>query len=177
MVDYQAFVRIVTQVLNHLAEEEAGVPQVFVSGEFDSNQTDFERKCNQLEIGVLAGSELVGKACLPLLRLIIDDGVENLWDKIVEAGITLETPVHEVATKLATFEEQYGKVHEIETGQLHDKLMGVRNGEAVMIPVLRNIDEMDLYTLKRIRAEFERIEEEFAVDQAEAVAVETAPWR
>lgn len=46
---------------------------VFIDGEFDSNQTKFERKSNMCEIGVLSNSNDVGHCLLFFLRMIIDE--------------------------------------------------------------------------------------------------------
>jgi len=47
--------------------------KVYFSGEFDSNQTDFERMSNRLEIGVIARSKRVAIALLMLLRMSVDN--------------------------------------------------------------------------------------------------------
>ncbi len=50
--------------------------QIFVSGEFDSNQTKFEEQSNNLEIGVIARSETVGHTLLFFLRMLTDNNFD-----------------------------------------------------------------------------------------------------
>ena len=47
--------------------------KIFVDGEYDSNQTKFERMSNKCKIGVKANSKTVGYVLLFFLRMIIDD--------------------------------------------------------------------------------------------------------
>ena len=87
------------------------VTKVYFSGEFDSNRTEFEELSNQLKIGVLAPSAIIGKACLRLVRYIIDDHENSLFKRDLEdayqhfecdrAGIT------RLVYYLAYTEEQY----------------------------------------------------------------------
>lgn len=140
--------------LHNLDEDEdnLGVPHIFVSGEYDSNQTDFERKCNQLEIGVLSSYEVVGKACLPLLRAIIDNNLDGLFYRLTcinEEEFDKNTHPLEVADILAEFESQYGSAHPI-TKNPQVTLMGIRDGVVKELVINKKVDEMDLYTLPRI---------------------------
>lgn len=152
-------VQLLRQTLQHLKQvgPDWEAPQIFVSGEFDSNQTDFERKCNHLEIGVLSGSELVGKACLPILRAIIDDSLDNLLDRLSDpdlmdgAEITAQTTPAELAKVLSTFEWQYGSQHKI----VQDAQVTLMNAQVGEYSLKKRVDEIDLYTLPRITAEFE----------------------
>lgn len=53
-------------------------PRLFIDGEFDSNQTKYERKSNHGKIGVVASSDLEAKVLLVYLRIIIDKNWEYL---------------------------------------------------------------------------------------------------
>lgn len=46
--------------------------RIYFSGEYDNNQTDFERASNYLEMGVIANNKITGVILLHLLRIIID---------------------------------------------------------------------------------------------------------
>lgn len=47
--------------------------KIYFSGEFDSNQTEFEKQSNHLEIGVIAKSKQGGLVGLRILRYIVDE--------------------------------------------------------------------------------------------------------
>ena len=46
---------------------------MFIDGEFDSNQTEFERKSNYIEIGAKSMTNVGGYVLLAIMRMIIDD--------------------------------------------------------------------------------------------------------
>lgn len=50
--------------------------KVYFSGEYDSNQTKFERASNDYEVGVIANNHHIGRILLRLLRIIIDDNID-----------------------------------------------------------------------------------------------------
>jgi hypothetical protein len=158
--DYQ-LVQVLRKTLKDLknVDPDWEAPQIFVSGEFDSNQTDFERQCNQLEIGVLSGSEIVGKACLPILRAIIDDNLDGLLDRMGDPErmddqeITADTTFEEVAKILGTFEWQYGSQHKI----IDDVQVTLMNAEVGDYSVKKRVDKIDVYTLPRIIKCFEEL--------------------
>lgn len=132
--------------------DKLSVPHIFVSGEFDSNQTEFERKCNQLQIGVLSSFPSIGKACLPLLRAIIDDNLDGLFFGLTfmnKEEFEKNTHPAKVANILAELESQYGSSHPI-TQNPNVTLMGIRNDKVENIVVTKTVDQMDLYTLPRI---------------------------
>src|SRR5207253_588593 len=69
------------------------VPKIYFSGEYDSNQTKFERQSNQLEIGVLASNKSSGLIMLRLLRIIIDVRP----DMLLEDALGLDNKNEQVA--------------------------------------------------------------------------------
>ena len=68
------YIELVSAIFDHLETIPAdwNEEKIFISGEFDSNQTEFERMSNALEIGVVANSKGVGHSMLVFLRMIID---------------------------------------------------------------------------------------------------------
>jgi len=152
---------IIFKVLDYFLDnlddtDQLSVPHIFVSGEYDSNQTEFERKCNQLEIGVLSSFTIIGKTCLPLLRAIVDDNLDGLFYRLTcmnEEEFDKNTHPLEVADILAEFESQYGSSHPI-TQNPNVTLIGIRKKKVKNIMVTKSVDQMDLYTLPRIVALF-----------------------
>ena len=56
----------------YFLQNRSGEDRVYFSGEFDSNQTEFEKLSNHLEIGVIAPTKIEGLVLLRLLRMIVD---------------------------------------------------------------------------------------------------------
>jgi hypothetical protein len=63
-------------------QDRSGEMKVYFSGEFDSNQTEFEKKSNHLEIGVMASTKIEGLILLRLLRIIVDKNYRLLLEDI-----------------------------------------------------------------------------------------------
>ena len=73
-VDALEHIETVKAIFDFLANQEVDWPEdkIFIDGEYDSNQTEFERASNQGEIGVLSNNDNVGHCLLFFLRMIID---------------------------------------------------------------------------------------------------------
>ena len=68
------YIELVSAIFDYLENVPADWTEekIFISGEFDSNQTKFEHMSNNLEIGVVSNSKGVGHSLLVFLRMIID---------------------------------------------------------------------------------------------------------
>jgi hypothetical protein len=67
---------------NYFLQNREGELKIYFSGEYNSNQTKFERASNHLEIGVIAPSEAEGLVLLRLVRIIIDRNYTLLMDDL-----------------------------------------------------------------------------------------------
>lgn len=79
--------------------------RLFIDGEFDSNQTKYEKKSNYGEIGVIASSDVEAKVLLVYLRTIIDKN----WDYLVNMFDPEAVELNEkrILSKIALSEFQY----------------------------------------------------------------------
>src|SRR3954454_8875419 len=76
---------LLERVFTHLEEvsQKSTAPEkLYFSGEFDSNQTEFEQMSNHLEIGVQANDKPVGLILLGFLRIIIDKHPNLIWFRL-----------------------------------------------------------------------------------------------
>lgn len=95
------------KVIEHISiyPEDYNEDHMFFALTYDSNQTLFEKKSNQLKIGVVAKSKTVGLVLLFLLRLIIDNNYDlanlALEDEEMNKGIDYFISVYE------KYEEEY----------------------------------------------------------------------
>jgi len=86
---------VLLAVLDHM-ESQASVGsspppplRVFVDGEFDSNQTEFERMSNRGEIAILAPTNDIGHTLLFCLRVIVDKRPDLIDCMTTEDGAAL----------------------------------------------------------------------------------------
>lgn len=139
----------------HRMPSEWPVPRLFIDGEFDSNQSDFEFLSNQGRIGVIASSEKAGHVLLLLLRIIIDDRPDRFGTIFTAeyqdhiSGEDENTPkqlqtMEDIVNYLATFETEYTTIYELKK-PIEVKLCGET--------IRPRLDQIDIWTLPRIRAE------------------------
>lgn len=69
-VEMVQLIEQLTESISELSQQHNNY--IYVDGEFDSNQTKFEKLSNQKKIGVCAKNDSQGYAMLRLLRIIID---------------------------------------------------------------------------------------------------------
>jgi hypothetical protein len=142
--------------------------KMYFSGEFDSNQTAFERASNHLEIGVIANNKTTGVILLRLLRILTDSAntgakyLDLLWPSRLEieegededwpADLPKDgtkVPFKWLINMLAESETAY-----LTTGSLNDSfkttLCGYKNGQYNETVIEKRLDEVDAWTLKRI---------------------------
>jgi len=134
-------------------------PKIYFSGEFDSNQTKFEYKSNNLEIGVLAYNKTVALVLLRFLRIIIDDNTDLLiedsfWSEVTEfdaeGNYITETykaqeklDITEIIRKISDKEEDYMNCFSL-NGSIHTNFIKEEEN------FVKRLDEIDIWTLPRI---------------------------
>lgn len=162
------YFRMIHTILGHLEKLiKPGHIKIYVDGEFDSNQTDFERRSNNIEVAVMATSDIVGYCLLRIVRMIVDRNFELLeyvidYDKIVDdfpedstraelyRMIFGDLPIMKIIKKMAKCETLYTKSFNI--GEpITVTLLGIDNGEVVDIPIEKTIDQIDIWTINRVR--------------------------
>ncbi len=142
------------EYLQMVPASEDGV-RLYIGGEGDSNQSNFERLSNNLKIGVLAPSCKVGYTLLSLLRVIIDYNIDYLVGTIHRH--------HEYCCKLPggqrdkrqnmSMRDLVDIMYNIEMDSstvsefgLTDKIQRVRNSTKV---TETTIDQVDIWTISR----------------------------
>lgn len=132
--------------------------KVFVDGEFDSNQSKFEKMSNQCQIGTLAKSEIVGKALLAFLRIIIDkhDVGSRINDVIFmvydcsEEEIKIDYNIDTVIKFLADSEDDYTEFFDYDK-PITAKLSECRDGIIYVKHINEKADDMNLWNISRIK--------------------------
>jgi hypothetical protein len=157
------YVEILKNVISLLKETKDDLPgyHVFISGEWDSNQSKFEKKSNHAKIGVLAKSKRVGYTLLHFLRMIIDDhpylALINMEDYATEHDHPMENGFSSITEDqilkvLENAETAYGSIHD---GVIEVTLTSPRGKEEIK----KKWDEIDLWTFARIeKALFELLD-------------------
>lgn len=126
--------------LKAIEESSKDEVKVHFSGEFDSNQTKFEKLSNQLKLGVVARSKLFARATLRLLRFQVDNN--PLYDYAQELMDGEPLTYTNLIKTLADQESQYGKAYPLGI-TFTVKYCG---GETLT----RDITDIDLWTLRRM---------------------------
>jgi hypothetical protein len=137
-------------------------PKIYFSGEYDSQQTEFESGSNKLKLGVLAYNETVALVLLRFLRIIIDD----VTDFLTEDSFCTYVSIFDTKSNCITEIEKIDK--EIEIKEI---IKRISEGEETYIqsfsldqPIHTNfvqeeynftkrLDEIDIWTLPRIMKE------------------------
>lgn len=145
--------------------------KIFIDGEYDSNQTKFERDSNDGKIGILSNSDNVGHCLLVFLRMIIDrnfsffffmfdiepiydsDGVEdddNVVDEVdrTNFNLTMMQIFNVLKKQERTYTTIFGKNDPIKI-----ELMNVGGKHIINKKAL----DVDLWNLSRIRDELLRL--------------------
>lgn len=142
--DYDKHVKIIAKLVSYMRTVEDAATnntRLFIDGEYDSNQTEFEAQSNLCRIGVSAKNTKVGHALLHLLRIHIDNNyflMEAFLDDKEQDSFT----VSELFEILAEKETEYTTVYE-KGARVKDV-----NGRAV------KRSSIDVWTLDRISAAF-----------------------
>jgi len=142
---------IIDKILDRLTElNQTGEDHIYFSGEFDSNQTEFEELSNKLKLGVVAKSDLVGRALLRLVRMIIDKHPNLLSYDIGSVLEELETLtltglIEYIAEEESNYGEKFG-VNDTFTTTLYG-----RGSEITIKKTLSGVN--DVWTLERVKKE------------------------
>lgn len=124
--------------------------RIYFSGECDSNQTDFERMSNHLQVGVMAKNPHVAYAMLRIVRAIIDHNEYALELELEEIGHykeLIQSYCDDEITHSCSFKL---------TDRLRRTLTGcvMKSGKPKIIKnkIQRDISEVDIWTLPRLEA-------------------------
>jgi hypothetical protein len=158
-MDPEKFREAMLGVLDKLGESERDWEEdkIFVDGEFDSNQTDFERQSNRCEIGVKARSKLEGYILLFFLRMIVDKyfalGIVWIVDNddddlnINPNSISID----DIIKVYKGLETQYTSIHD-QNDSVRVELSGYSSTKGYYAEKIDvKPDEMDIWDLGRIR--------------------------
>ena len=139
---------LIKDIFTHLKENSNNNKlKIYIDGEMDSNQTDFEKKSNSCKIGVLASSEKIGYSLLLFLRMIIDNNM-NLLIWIFEDKPNINIDMATVMKTVEKYETNYTDVYE--PGQSITRTL---YKQCIPIHINKNIDEIDIWTLAKIETE------------------------
>jgi hypothetical protein len=125
---------------------------IYFSGEFDSNQTKFENKSNNLKIGVVAKSQKIGCAGLRFLRYIIDDRLHDLYDDDLTCFHEDETSDYSISNfieYLAMLEDVYMSCFKL------DEIYSVELSDGTSIRTTKR--DVDKWSIKRLKKEIEQL--------------------
>jgi hypothetical protein len=103
-------VNSIQSYLEKLSKESTQPYKIYFSGEFDSNQTDFEKQSNHLEIGVIANDKTVGLVLLRFLRIIVDEYPFLIWNSLgFDDGVKKDTTIElkRLVHKMSNYEKTY----------------------------------------------------------------------
>ena len=155
--DYKHFLLDILYYLKK-KDKEWDEDKIFVGGEGDSNQTEFERKSNHCEIAVLANSKILGYALLFFLRMIIDEHFTLLlmiiFDEYEESFDIESIHISDIINNISNHETTYTNIfrkNEIPT----TKLIGWENGKIVTKKYSKKYDGIDLWDFERIKTYIE----------------------
>lgn len=133
--------------------------RIFIDGEYDSNQTKFEEKSNNLKIGVRARSTVKGYIALLFLRIIIDENYGFLLDNLSQDGSDYDNDVTlpSAVEKLKDVETEYTTVYapgesiEVELWRRDDS-----GGQSTHTVTAKESD-IDLWDLSRLDKELSAV--------------------
>lgn len=144
---------VIRELIKMERETNKAEEKVYFSGEFDSHQTEFEEKSNHLEIGVLARSGIVGKACLRLVRYIIDNHGTVLFETDLNNTFRHfecnQPGIRRLIYYLAYTEEQY--MHCYLPNDTFRVTLYKRDSEYV---VESTISKVDIWTIDRLNRHY-----------------------
>ena len=171
--------KVMFDILDHLESlpSEFKEDQMFVDGEFDSNQTDFERKSNHIEIGAKANTNVAGYILLFFMRMIIDDNphlfeycFESYADSHSEESAEpdedwvsayddeKELNINQMVKVLKEYETDYTSVTPIsEVAKQTLMHWDSKLDKCVETHISKKAEEIDLWDISRVRAELKKI--------------------
>lgn len=177
-VDPLKHIETIKDIFSYLGQyDDWSDEKIFIDGEYDSNQTKFERASNNGEIGVLSNNDDVGYCLLVFLRMIIDknfslffamfeiesvydsddNGEENEDNVIAEIDRTnFNLTIQQIFNVLKKRERTYTEIYE-QNKEIKIELMSIK-GTTITINI--NKSDIDLWNLPRIRDESLRLLEE-----------------
>ncbi len=146
---------VIIKILRQLSnEKKIGTEDtIWTDGEFDSNQTEFEKKSNYLEIGVLANSKRKAVVCLKMLRTIVD-GYEFLYYTMEllqaeEKQFTLSKLIEYLFDL-----DDYVRNHQ-DREKVTADLVKCKDGKIIDFTIETCAKKMDLWSLDRLLSHFE----------------------
>jgi hypothetical protein len=137
-------------------------PKIYFSGEYESNQTKFEKGSNNLKFGVLSTNKTVALVLLRFLRIIIDNRPEFLVEDSFSSWVDeydsendcmngfvkydKELEINKIIKRLSKQEKSYMNCY------LLDKPIS-SNFVQSEFNFTKHIEEIDIWTLPRIMQE------------------------
>jgi len=157
----EAFVRMLIELIDYAIEKqfanmgsdtESKVCFMF-DGEFDSNQSEFELKSNQLEVGVVTTDVKVGYFSLAMLRGIIGD--HNNYYRIANVFENF-SPKEKVSVKkifkLLSNSDLYPYASICAPNKIKRTLYSSENGKRIEHKIRKNPADVDIWDIYRIKA-------------------------
>lgn len=147
---------IFEKIFDYLSTLSSGEERVFFSGEYDSHQTIFERKSNNLEIGVIGNNSKVGLCLLHILRLIIDEHYKTqkrLREMLFsDVKFTNQLSIQMLISKLGKREKQYAlNFKSSETFNTTLSKWNRTTEEVEDIIITKTKEEIDIWDFDRIK--------------------------
>ena len=130
-------------------------PKIYFSGEYDSNQSDFEKASNNLEICVIAKNDNVAFTLLRMVRRIVEGtGVRILEDLEEFCGQNIS--IEKIIKILSHPERAYSIVFDIDQ-KIERTLRGwnTKTKKSEDECITKDLSEINIYTLPRVIKEFE----------------------
>ena len=122
--------------------------KIFIDGEFDSSQTNFEKQSNHCEIGVIANSPRVGYSLLLFLRMITDKNM-NLLIWIFKNMPNIDVDMESIMKVVEKYETRYTDIFSMDEDI--KRTLSSHKGE---INIKVTSDDIDLWTLHRVKKAF-----------------------
>ena len=179
-----ALLDAIESYLINLSATKGDTLRLYFSGEFDSNQSKFEKGSNNLKFGVLACNKTVALVLLRFLRIIIDNRGELLMEdsfcsltseecdpkndnwvicymkRIVKNGESMK--MDKIIKRIATHEISY-----IHSFSLNEPISTSFVREEFNFE--KRLDEIDIWTLPRVMAEMRDIEYEESPERSDEI--------
>lgn len=148
----------VTKILNWSdakTKENGDSYKIYFPGK-DVSDTKFEKAANNLEIGIITNDKIVASVYASLIRMIIDSD-RYLFEFLNEdfEGMS-EVPVSEYAKRLGIDETIY-----LDEFELNDNFVSNLYSADEKFVVSKRLEDIDLWNLKRLINESEKIVELF----------------
>lgn len=162
-MDNQGFdeesLRIIAKLRIHIGTLETKEPQMYFSGESDSNQCKFETMSNNLLVGVICSDRKLALVLLLLVRCIYGNDLKDFSIYMDECDGS--SPIQDIFEHLSKQEnEVYLSTHPIQS-EYTGYLWEFRGGKPNKIQIKRRIDEIDIWTISRI---FKHFDDDYGLD-------------